>query len=525
MPFRPIQWARQSIEGRQIEAVGSKLVNLYAVNIPSPEEGKVPVMLYSPPGRRRWLKVPPIQVSGATPPKGIHGLMPIESPVYGHRLYGLSSQYQLFRIRRGPGRDIAANYDPFTGAVYEVPAGQRVNFTTEAADAVPMAEPRKMVNDGRRIMFVSPSEVYMYDLGKDGGEGFVPIAAPVPSDLSTLEDLTDQSWVDCEWLDGYFFLLAESGQFFHSHYDSLQFDQLDFASAQSHPDAGVALAKHSRRLYVIGSESVEEWWHSGGADFAYSRNNDFVVETGCLSRASVQTEQFGILFVGTDRIVYVLNANGVSRISTEPVEHDIEESDPAKARAFTYTEEGHRFYSLTLINDDGSRKNWVLDLTTGLWHERTFTDILCTARFGRNTLIGVEGQEHVFDMRLDWGIVENDNAALPDGLIRREAISPVIFANLHRATINSFQIDIPARPGDPTDSILLEWSDDNGKTWKGAVALADGSSKAKLLDGAKRLRWNRLGEFRAGRKFRITTSAKRRVDMLGTYIDSDVRED
>ena len=58
MVYRPIQWARRTVEGRQIEADGSRLVNFYAVMVPDPEESKVPVMLYSAPGRRRYLRSP-----------------------------------------------------------------------------------------------------------------------------------------------------------------------------------------------------------------------------------------------------------------------------------------------------------------------------------------------------------------------------------------------------------------------------------------------------------------------------------
>ena len=527
MAYRPIQWARQSVEGRQIEADGSKLSNYYAVNLPAPEESKVAVMLYQVPGLRRWARVPTKNVLEATPTTGIHALISMNSPAYGRRLYGLSSQYQLFRIRQGSGEDIEDSYDPFgTDSVFAVPSANVENFTLEAADALGPGQPGKLVTDTRRIMWVSPDEVFCWDLGKMGGEGPVTIAAPTPTDTSTLEDLTDQKWVDCEWADGYFFLLAESGQFFHSLYDSIEFDQLDFATAQSHPDKGVALAVLNRRLHVLGEESIEQWYNAGGADFAFSRNNSYTVNIGCAARATVQVDQSFITFLGNDRTVYSISSNGVARISTAAVEYDISQSDPALAWAVVYTEEGHRFYSLTLTFDDSTRKNWTFDFMTRLWHERGETGILCSAEWrNRQTLVGMVGRHHLFDMRLDWGIFENDDDSVADSSITSVGISPALFASFRRGSISSFLVDIPIRSGgDSTDNVLLEWSDDGGKTWVGGTAL-DGSSKARRLDDGPRFRWNRLGEFRSGRNFRLTTVAKRRVDVLGAYTEAEIRVD
>ena len=99
MPFRPIQWAKQTVAGRQVEADGSKLVNFYAVALPSPEESKTPVMLYGTPGRRRFVKVP-VKTDIDTQ-KGIHAMLQVDSAIYGQWLFGISSQSQLFRIRLG----------------------------------------------------------------------------------------------------------------------------------------------------------------------------------------------------------------------------------------------------------------------------------------------------------------------------------------------------------------------------------------------------------------------------------------
>ena len=536
MPYRPIQWARRSIEGRQVEADGSRLLNFYAVQLAAPDESKVPVMLYSSPGMRRFLKTQGGRKQGPQA-AGIHGLIEINNVVYGQWLFGLTHQSVLFGIRADPANggayQINRNYDPFRAAgpdpIYEFPLNRTWSFSPEASEAVAADRPRKIVSDGRRIMWVSPSEVFVFDLKRfsDGElDPFATIAVPVPADLSTLEDLADQDWVDCEWVDGYFLIAARSGQFWHSNVDSIQFDQLDFGEAGSNPDSLVAIEALQRRVYMIGDNSIEAWFNAGLADFAFVRDNSATVNIGCASKDSIAKDQFAIMFLGSDRTVYAMVGGRPMRISSESVEYDTGRSDPSLARGIAYTEEGHRFYSLTLTMDDGTKKNWTWDFMTGVWHERSQTDILCNVVWNkRHNLFGREGAKHIFDSRLDWGVVENDTAAEDDIEIAREAVAPILGANQQRVNVNSFQIDLPRRAGgDAADSILIEWSDDSKETWKGGTA-TDGSSNAQLCDSGPRFRRNRCGQIREGRHVRITTSAKRRVDILGAYVETDVLPD
>ena len=379
MPYRAIQWARRSIEGRQVEADGSRLLNFYAVTLPAPEESKVPVMLYSSPGLRRWLKVTDDTTEANrasasdldTMYAGVHAMLEIDSVIYGHRLIGLANGNQFFDLKVGSGADqLDDDYDPFVAgdAIDEIGSsgiGTLIQWTGEAQEAVPEGKPGKLVTDDRRILWVSESEVYVYDFGATGGPAFQSVVAPVPADLSTLEDLPEQDWVDCEWVDGFFLLFAASGQFWHSNVDSIQFDQLDFSQAGDMPDQIVAGVTLNSRLYIIGSKSVENWYNAGLADFAFARDNSFTVNVGCVSRATIAKNPIAITFLGNDLIVYMLGGGQPQRVSTESVEYDIKRSEPGKARAFVYQEEGHYFYSLTLENADATKKNWTPRLHHG----------------------------------------------------------------------------------------------------------------------------------------------------------------
>jgi len=529
VPYRPIQWASRSIEGRQVEADGSRLLDFYATQITPPAVGqtpKVPVMLYSSPGLRRWLRVPSRTTpQSVTPEKGVHGLLEIVNPSYGRRLVGLTGQYFFFDVRFGDGNGmIPWPYDPFAGGVTRIAQSDILQYTPEAAEAAPGGEPRKLATDGRRVIWGSRNEIFVYDLGKSGGAGLISVAAPAVPDLSTLEDLGFQDWVDVAWVDNFFLLASRSGTFFHSQFDSVQFDQLDFAEAGTNPDEIVGMEILNRRIFLIGRETVEQWFNAGGADFAFARDNSFTVQIGCGAKASIAKNLYSIFFLGTDGIVYSLASGGVRRISTQSVEYDVARSSLSQARGYTYTEEGHHFYSLILTFPGGARKNWTFDYSMGLWHERGETGIICVERFGQRNLAGRQGMDHIFDQRLDWGSVDDDSSGNSE--VYREAISPVLFQNMQRANMNSFQVDIPHRDGGAAqDTVLIEWSDDNKVTWKGGLNLERGSRRALRLDTGTRFRVNRMGQLRTGRNIRLSTRARRRVDILGAYVETDLLPD
>ena len=71
--------------------------------------------------------------------------------------------------------------------------------------------------------------------------------------------------------------------------------------------------------------------------------------------------------------------------------------------------------------------------------------------------------------------------------------------------------------GAAADNIRLEWLDDDDDDWKG------GNLDSLPLD-RRRYRWRQLGQFRS-RNFQIIVDAKRRVDVLGAYVQTDVDVD
>ena len=488
-------------------------------------------MLYGVPGYRKWAKVAPQDfmqnLATISPPAGIHDMVAIDTAAYGCRLFGISSQYQFFEIRLGENAgDMDPMYDPEDAGdpLYETPASRIHQFTLEDSERVNGRA--RLRSDGRHILWVQRRAVKVWDVEDSA---FVPVTVPVPDDFSSLPD---EEFVDATFISGYWVLVSRGGQFFHSNLNGLTFSQLEFASAEQKRDPNVACEELNGQLFIFGTRSVERWFNSGGVDFGFERDNSFRTETGCAHINTLEKIKGSLVWVAEDRSVWAIGdvvggGPGAVRVSTAAADYDIQRSDITKARAWGYIEEGHRFYNLVLTMRDGTERTWTYDLDTNYWHERSSQDILCAVSFIDRTLVGRAGSEYIQDMRLDYGRFDGE-------LITREAITPTIDAGQRRVRAHLFQVEVPKRPpevvgdfdgddfygrdfqfGSKNDIMTLEWTDDGGETWK------DGGRDPKPLDD-RILRWTALGQFRLGRRFRIRTSASRRVQILGAALKYDM---
>jgi len=83
-----------------------------------------------------------------------------------------------------------------------------------------------------------------------------------------------------------------------------------------------------------------------------------------------------VFFVSADpqgQAIVMMGSNyNASRISTNAIEHAMSQySTISDAIGYIYQEEGHMFYVLNFPTADAT---WVYDISTSLWHERTWND-------------------------------------------------------------------------------------------------------------------------------------------------------
>lgn len=309
--------------------------------------------------------------------------------------------------------------------------------------------------------------------------------------------------VTVSYLDGYFVFSEPNSQkvWVTSLYDGATIDPLDFASAEGSPDNLVALLVDHREVWLFGTNSVEVWYNSGGADFPLSRIQGAANEIGCDAPYSVAKLDNSVFWLGADArghgIVYKAQGYTGVRISTHAVEYAIQNySTIADAVAYTYQQEGHAFYVLSFPT---AQKTWVFDASTGGWHERAgFLDgefvrhrSNCFMSFNNLPIVGDydNGNVYAFDLSV---YVDHDQ---PQKYVRSWRALAANQNNLKRTSQHSLQVDCEAGVGasgtgqDSDPQMMLRWSDDGGHRWGNFHSRPMG----KIGETGTRVIWRRLG--------------------------------
>lgn len=304
-------------------------------------------------------------------------------------------------------------------------------------------------------------------------------------------DLPALSAID--YVDGYV-VWAESGTQrwgCSQLYDGATYDGLDFASAEAWPDDIVTLKVDHRQVLLFGQETMEIWWNSGaGSGFPFERLAGGYLEYGCLARLGVVKQDNSVFWLANDRTIRRLTGQTPVRVS----QHGVEEKLAGYTRvddceAFPYTWNGHLF---CVFRFPTAGACWVLDVTTGEWHERQ--------TYGETTW-DVVGACHCYGKVLVQSRTTGNVGALSDttytefgGTLRREWTYPQVY-DTNRRIVHS-ELELIARTGDAplgqVPTVLLEVSDDGGNTW---LALPP-RELGRTGEYKHIVRWHRLGQAR-----------------------------
>ena len=454
---QPIVWAIGTEAGRSEAASSASLQNLYAEQMP--ETAKAPVVLYGTPGSQEFASV--------------EGNLVYALPTLAGTQYALTDS-TLTRL------DSAGN-------------------TLKVGDVV-ISGVVSWAENGTHLVFVDGTKGYYY------------------TEADGVQELSGDGWYPSNsvtYQDGYFiFNRKDTGQFFISRLLSVDFDPLDFATAEGAPDNTLAVLSDHRQLWLFGADSTELWYNSGDVDFPFFRMQGAFIERGILAPATAAKINNIVLWLADDGKVYAGNTANPQRVSSHAVEYHIGRADATEATAYTYTDEGHVFYVLTL---PGINETWVYDLTTSLWHKRSHYQwgrhhSNCYARaFGRH-LIGDAFAGKVHQMSLD---IYQDGAEI----IQRIAVSKQYSFNRDRVSCHSVEIDMElghakANGYGDNPQAMLQWSDDGGEVWSNEYWAPMG----KIGEYLTRVIWRRLGQFRQ-RTFMLTITDPIKIVILGAVAE------
>jgi hypothetical protein len=340
----------------------------------------------------------------------------------------------------------------------------------------------------------------------------VPGIAGYICDGTTVTQITDANFLggdgppsSCAFMDGYVIWGKRDTQRFYLsplNQALTGYDATLFASAEGASDNIVRVFTDHRELWLFGDSSIEVWYNSGASPFPFERISGAFLERGLGSLFAVAKLDNSLFWLGNDGIVYRALNYSPERISDHAIEFLINKSIPVPdAFIMTYTQEGHTFCVLTMPSVPATV---AYDVATQVWHKResfgfglwrvaslelAFAKVIASDAFSGS----------LYQLSLD---TYTDNGAT----IQRRAVAPPIHAAENRAFMSTFTLLLETGQGlaagqgsDP--QLMLDWSDDGGRTW----GLERWGSAGAV--GAYRVRysWNRMGSFRE-RMMRVTFS-------------------
>lgn len=370
---------------------------------------------------------------------------------------------------------------------------------------------------GDQVIVIDGTDGWIWDVGTTSWTQISDVDFPICSHIV--------------FMDG-FFVVNEVGTqkiWKSASYDGTAWDALEFASAEGSPDLLQGLAVANREIWLIGTQTSEVWYNSGAPGFPFERVPGAFHQIGTNAKNSIARIGDNLLWLGDSEqghnIVWMTQGYEMQRVSTHAIEYALsEEIDTSDAYAWTYQQEGHGYYVLSLPT---AQKTWVYDLNTGLWHERAYRNPengnliqhrgYTQAFFNNLNLVGDREDSRIYELDLDT--YDDDGDVM---LCIRSA--PHIHELEQRIKFASLQVDCESGVGIGTGQgsnpqAMLRYSNDGGHTWV-AERLAPLGAKG---DYRARAKWNRLGMAR-DRVFELSVSDPVKLAIISATADVEVMQ-
>ena len=313
-------------------------------------------------------------------------------------------------------------------------------------------------------------------------------------------------------------LVTTSGsESFYLTPDIVNWDPLDFASAEAYPDTLVRLYRNGDTLILFGADGAEFWARVDAADFPYAPIKGANIEYGLDAKWSVAKVGGAVVFLAKNSSGQVslvrLAGYQASKISSQDWDTIVNGyAETSDAEAFSYTMDGHAFYQISFPT---AGKTWLFDATTGAFSELQ-SDNACRHRarlnafaFGTHFVTDYEnGKIYKFKSS-----VYSDNGTP----IHMEFRTKHFFKDYQNVTVNALHLDVESGVGasGSAPKIMMQYSTDNGRGWSNELWDDMGVDG----DTLKRVEWRRLG---IGRDFtfRVVISDPVKRVISGMSIDA-----
>lgn len=241
--------------------------------------------------------------------------------------------------------------------------------------------------------------------------------------------------------------------------DFLDWDPSGQASDVDLPDPVVGQVGYGDDIWSLNAISTQIWRADPTApteDLAFSPLTGVNIPIGLAARGAVSKCKDGLRFIGHDRAAYKGAGLAVSPIPNRDLEEALQTlSEGAMAAAITWT---HALGSKEFwVVRTSLERAFVLDLSNGLWHERTKFgasqyDLCFSAQVGNTTIVGADNSGTI------W------------------ALDPDVYTDAGEIIERVMSVSIPVAGGTSIDRIVLD------ARWFGQPTSGQGSAPQLILD-------------------------------------------
>jgi hypothetical protein len=233
-----------------------------------------------------------------------------------------------------------------------------------------------------------------------------------------------------------------------------------WATAEARADMVYDVVTLGRMFWPFGTRTVEMWYNPGGqVDFKFVNFTNSLLEVGLAARRTLANLHGMVLWVGTDRRVWMGKGQSGQAVSPGWVDLLLQQINLQNLTAYMYSQGGDEFYVLTSENE------WSIELAVSTM---TWTYRQSNGRLDHAGRCALEHNNGITYVGLDTGevcTVDISNASEPAGQLQREIITMWVGTQEQRHVTD--RIDITSYMGPDAGEFTLEWSEDRKNTWRG----------------------------------------------------------
>jgi hypothetical protein len=280
-------------------------------------------------------------------------------------------------------------------------------------------------------------------------------------------------------------------------------------------------------IYRCGVRSIIGWYNSGVGAPPIVKLQGRIFTVGLAAINSIDQTDQAFYWLGDDFSIYRSSAGREERISTDAISNEIQKySRVDDAIGNTFTFEGQNFYSITFPSGN---KTFVISELLGVngWFELSsgVNSPLQSSKYQGTSIISAYGKNFVADVNngnvyeLDLNTFTNNGKPLQRIRTTQSASGDLLGAKGKRVQMSCLKlimetgVGVIAGQGD-NPRIMIEYSDDGGRTWRGGSWPRVG----RLGEFTLQVEWFDLGSF-YDRIFRISTTDPVNYTIFSATID------